>query len=183
MPMTPQDALAAHRREFVAFVSRRVGDPELAEDLVQSALAHALPRVSEVRDEGAVVAWFYRSLRNAIVDRRRRVAAEARAMDALARELDEWVDAADLTLPGVCRCVMRVARELKPEYADALLAIEVDGAAVKAFGVQRGISSSNAAVRVFRARDALRRGVLSACGACASSGCVDCTCEAPAVRG
>jgi RNA polymerase sigma-70 factor (ECF subfamily) len=122
-------------------------------------------------------------LRNAIIARRRRVAAEAWAMHALSRELDEWVDAIDMAPPSECRCVMRVARELKPEYADALLAIEVDGAAVKAFGAQRGISSANAAVRVFRAREALRRGVLSACGACASSGCVDCTCEPPAVRG
>ena len=174
--MTPQDMLAAHRPEFVSFVARRVGDRALAEDLVQSALAHALPRLEAVREQPALVAWFYRSLRNALIDRQRRAAAEEKALASLARELEEWSDALDAEVPQVCRCVLRIARELKPEYADALLTIEVDGAAVKDFGTQRGISSANAAVRVFRAREALRRGVLAACGSCAASGCGDCAC-------
>ena len=38
-------------------------------------------------------------------------------------------------------------------------------------------SSNNAAVRVFRAREALRKQVARACGACATHGCVDCTCK------
>jgi RNA polymerase sigma-70 factor (ECF subfamily) len=175
--MTPQETLAAHRDEFVGFVARRLGNRELAEDLVHSVLAHAVPRVEAVRDEPALLAWFYRSLRNALVDRTRRAATEAKALDALARELEEFADAADLTAPRVCRCVLRLAQGLKPEYADALLRIEVDGAAVKDFGVERGISSSNAAVRVFRAREALRRGVVATCGACAASGCRDCGCD------
>jgi RNA polymerase sigma-70 factor (ECF subfamily) len=130
-----------------------------------------------VREEDAIVAWFYRSLRNAIVDQRRRRATQEKALDALAREVDEWVDAVVAAPPRVCRCVLRVAQELKPEYAEALRAIEVEGAAVKQFASQHGISSSNAAVRVFRAREALRRGVVATCGACADGGCVDCTCE------
>jgi RNA polymerase sigma-70 factor (ECF subfamily) len=72
--------------------------------------------------------------------------------------------------------VLRVARSLKPEYADALGAIEVEGAAVRDFATQKGITSANAAVRIFRAREALRRGVVAACGRCAEDGCVDCTC-------
>src|SRR5688572_9158501 len=38
-------------------------------------------------------------------------------------------------------------KPLKPEYADALHAIEVDGTSVKAYAEQKGLSSSNAAVR------------------------------------
>lgn len=175
--MSPQETLAAHRDEFVAFVARRLGSRELAEDVVQSVLAHAVPRVEAVREEPALLAWFYRSLRNALIDRARRVATEKKALDALVRELDEHADTAELSPPSVCRCVLRLARALKPEYADALLRIEVDGAEVKAFGAERGISSANAAVRVFRAREALRRGVVATCGACAKSGCLDCACD------
>ena len=55
-----------------------------------------------------------------------------------------------------CTCVSRLAATLKPEYAEALQAIEVGGATVKAFAEQKGLSSGNAGVRVFRARETLR---------------------------
>ncbi len=76
----------------------------------------------------------------------------------------------------ICRCVARLADTLKPEYAEALRRIEVDGIAVKTFADERGISASSAAVRVFRAREALRRQVATSCGTCAEHGCVSCTC-------
>nr|MBA3538947.1 RNA polymerase subunit sigma-70 [Deltaproteobacteria bacterium] len=62
------------------------------------------------------------------------------------------------------------------EYADALRRIEVDGVSVKDYAEEAGISSSNAGVRVFRAREALRRQVARSCGTCATHGCLDCTC-------
>lgn len=174
-------SLADRRAEFVAFVERRTGDRALAEDLVQAALENALARQGDLRDEAAAAAWFYRSLANAIVDRHRRRAAEGRVLDALQTELDEHIDAIETAPPTLCRCIMRVAAGLKPEYADALQRIEIDGEAVKAFAAERGISSSNAAVRVFRAREALRRGLWATCGACAKGGCIDCTCGEPSV--
>ena len=80
----------------------------------------------------------------------------------------------------MCHCVRALAATLPPAYADALTAIEVEGVPVKAYAAQAGISSSNAGVRVFRARAALRKAVARCCGACATEGgCADCTC-APA---
>ena len=75
-----------------------------------------------------------------------------------------------------CRCVSRLADTLKPEYAQALRRIEVDGIPVTQFAEEQGISKSNAAVRVFRAREALRRQVAVSCGTCAEHGCISCTC-------
>lgn len=76
----------------------------------------------------------------------------------------------------ICACVSRLAATLKPEYAEA---IEVGGTPVKAFAEARGLSSSNAAVRVFRAREAVKKGVAESCGVCAEHGCVNCTCAQP----
>ena len=50
-------------------------------------------------------------------------------------------------------------------------------AAYDDFATTAGISSSNAAVRVFRAREALRLQVKRCCGACADDNCRDCTCH------
>jgi RNA polymerase sigma-70 factor (ECF subfamily) len=177
-----EQVLAAHREELVAFVERRVADRATAEDLVQEAFGRALPRIDELRDDDAVLAWFHRALRNAIVDHHRRRGTADRALAQWAAEAEateQAVVAIEREPPRVCGCVTRVAASLKPEYADALQRIEVDGAAVKEFAVERGITDGNAAVRVFRAREALRRGVVATCGACAASGCTDCTCSTP----
>jgi RNA polymerase sigma-70 factor (ECF subfamily) len=77
----------------------------------------------------------------------------------------------------ICACVSRLAATLKPEYAEALQAIEIAGTPVKTFAAQKGLSPSNAAVRVFRAREALKKRVSESCGTCAEHGCANCTCS------
>ena len=63
-----------------------------------------------------------------------------------------------------------------PEYAEALHGVEVDGLSLKDFAAAAGITPNNAAVRVHRAREALRRRLVATCATCAARGCVDCTC-------
>lgn len=167
-------ALVASRREFLAFVERRVGDRALAEEILQDALVKSLDHVAEIRE--SAIGWFYRLLRNAIIDHARRAGAHQRRLAALATELDS-ATADDVELERVvCRCVGELAATLKPEYAEALRRIDVDGTSVKAYADEAGITASNAGVRVFRARAALRKQVARSCGACAEHGCLDCTC-------
>jgi hypothetical protein len=42
----------------------------------------------------------------------------------------------------ICACISRLAATLKPEYAEALQAIEVTGTSVKTFAEQKGLSST-----------------------------------------
>jgi len=79
----------------------------------------------------------------------------------------------------ICACVGRLARTLKPEYTEALQAIDLDGVPVKTFAANKGLSAANAGARVFRARQALRRRVTESCGTCAEHGCLDCSCGKP----
>jgi RNA polymerase sigma-70 factor (ECF subfamily) len=172
---TPLAALVANHREFLAVLERRVGDRALAEDVLQDAFATGIEKVAALRDDESAVAWFYRVLRNAVVDRQRRSAVSDRALDGFARELE--VSEAHLEIRGaVCQCVMTLAATLKPEYADALRRVEVDGVSVKDFAEGAGITAGNAAVRLFRAREALRKQVVRSCGTCAEHGCLDCAC-------
>jgi RNA polymerase sigma-70 factor (ECF subfamily) len=168
--------LVAGHREFLAFLERRVGDPVLAEEILQEAFVRSLDRLDTIRERESAVAWFYRVLRNAVTDHWRRRGARDRALDAFATELGGDAGEPGELHDAVCGCVRRLADTLKPEYADALRRIEVDGVSVKDFAGEAGISANNAAVRVFRAREALRRQVARACGTCAEHGCLDCTC-------
>jgi DNA-directed RNA polymerase specialized sigma24 family protein len=79
----------------------------------------------------------------------------------------------------ICACVSRLAATLKPECAAALEAIEVGGTSVKTFAAQKGLSASNAGVRMLRAREALKKRVTESCGVCSEHGCFNCTCNAP----
>ena len=54
---------------------------------------------------------------------------------------------------------------------------QVTGTPVKTFAEQKGLSASNAGVRVFRAREALKKRVSESCGTCAEHGCLNCTCK------
>ena len=169
--------LLENRRAFLRYLERRVGDRALAEDILQDAFAKTLIRPDQVPDDAGLVPWFYRTLRNAAVDRLRRQGAADRALAAFARELETAGPASNDTRNEVCRCISRLATTLKPEYADALQAIEVEGHPVKAYAERQGLTAGNAAVRVFRARAALKRRVVESCGVCAEHGCLNCTCQ------
>ena len=170
------DQLVANHREFLAFVERRIGNRALAEEIVQDAFVRSLDRGDEIRE--SVLGWFYRVLRNAVIDRQRRQAVADRRLDQFAAELESSGDGGEELTGVVCRCVAQLADTLKPEYADALRRIEVEGVAVKDYADAAGISANNAGVRIFRARDALRKQVARSCGTCAHHGCLDCTCNA-----
>ncbi len=180
LPEHVMQELVAGHREFLAFVERRIGDRALAEDLVQDAFVKGLERGGELRDDESVRAWFYRVLRNAIVDRHRRATTAAARLAELTAELQRAEqDRTGGTDRELCRCIARLVDTLPPEQAAALRRIELDGIGVKDFAGETGIGESNAGVRVFRARRALRERVTRACGTCAEHGCFDCTCGAP----
>jgi RNA polymerase sigma-70 factor (ECF subfamily) len=173
----PVAILLENHRAFLRYLERRVGDRALAEDILQDAFAKVVARPEQAPADEAIVPWFYRTLRNAAVDQFRRRGAADRAYEAFVRELDTRETPSTEMEAEICACVSRLAATLKPEYAEALQAVEVVGTPVKAFAEQKGLSSSNAGVRVFRAREALKKRVTESCGTCAEHGCVDCTCK------
>jgi RNA polymerase sigma-70 factor (ECF subfamily) len=179
----PVAALLENQRAFLRYLERRVGDRAIAEDILQDAFAKVVARPELSPADEAVVPWFYRTLRNAAVDHFRRRGAADRACDAFARELESHDTPTGETEAEICACVARLAATLKPEYADALQAIEVAGTPVKVYAERQGLTSGNAAVRVFRARAALKKRVTESCGACAEHGCVNCTCRHPPPAG
>jgi RNA polymerase sigma-70 factor (ECF subfamily) len=167
--------LVENHRAFLRFLEQRVGSREAAEDILQAAFGRAVQHAVELRDE-TVVAWFYRVLRNSLIDHARRADVARRGGDAFASEVAATEEAPAEVRDAICGCVRSLARTLKPEYGEALEHVDVDGMAVKDFASAKGISASNAGVRLSRARAALRKQVIAACGTCAEHGCLECDC-------
>lgn len=172
------EALVGNHRAFLRFLERRVGDRAIAEDLLQESFVKGVERGGQLRDGESATAWFYRTLRNSVIDHYRRTGVAHRGLEGFARELEVLLAPDGDLKEAVCACVKALAETLKPEYAEALQRIEVDGMSVEGYASEIGIQPGNAAVRIHRARAALRKRVIASCGTCAEHGCVDCTCLA-----
>jgi RNA polymerase sigma-70 factor (ECF subfamily) len=168
--------LVANHRDFLAFLERRVGSRALAEDILQDAFVRGIPKLEGLRSDESAVGWFYRVLRNAVVDHQRRRGAAERKLAAFGAEVEATHDPEPELRGAICRCVGQLAGTLKPEYAEALQRVEVEGDRVTEYAARAGITPSNAGVRVFRARKALLEQVKRSCGSCADHGCLNCTC-------
>jgi RNA polymerase sigma factor (sigma-70 family) len=151
------NVLVGNHRQFLAFLEKRVGSRAIAEDILQDAFVRGMGKLDSLRSEESAVAWFYRLLRNAIIDRKRRDGAAERKLAAFGLEVEQHSEPGVELRGAICKCVSDLAATLKDDYADALRSIEVDGVAVKDYAEQAGISTNNAGVRVFRAREALRQ--------------------------
>lgn len=166
-------AFLENLNEFVAFARARVGDPELAADVVQDSLLKAVKSSEQLRDGETARAWFYRILRHTIIDLYRRRDAEQRALEKLENEPP---NSAETNV--VCRCLDRLIPALKPEYAALVRAVDLEEKAIEVIAKELQITANNANVRLHRARQQLRDRLEQTCKVCATHGCLDCSCDA-----
>ena len=148
----------------------------VAEDILQAAFVRGLERGAGVQEE-KVVAWFYRVLRNAVIDHYRHRSTSAQAMEVWGRDFIESQEPEAGLQQEICQCVSGLLQTLKPEYRDALRIVDLEEGRLSDLAQQSGITAENAAVRIHRARKALRHRVEQACGTCADHGCLDCHCK------
>ena len=173
-----ESAIASHHHRFLAFIRSKVESDEAAEDILQAAYAKGLAKVASLDDADRVVAWFYRLLRNAIIDHYRHRAVERRTysgddIEALAIPAAPEPD----VHKAICACMTDLLGTLKAEYADAIRAVELGDQDLKAYSRDNHLTQNNAAVRLHRARQSLKKRLVQTCGSCASHGCLDCHCR------
>lgn len=171
-----EEALSAGRSQYLAFVRRRISDPDLAEDILQDALLRAFRAAPDIDDGERVASWFYRVLRNAIVDTYRRRDVQNRRSERLhdGHDLPDLSQEDERTL---CGCLRALLPALRPEYAAVLSAVDLDERAPHEVAEEFGLTTNNLNVRRHRARRALRESLEATCRICAGHGCLDCTCE------
>lgn len=176
MPDKALDQLLIQRKRFLAFLQRRVSDIGLAEDILQTAYLRAFQHQDDFEPSESAAAWFYRLLRNAVIDSYRRHTAKDKALEAWTRELEISAQPSRDQQNEICGCLHGIIGALKPEYSEILRAVDLEDQRVQDFAEQHHISASNASVRVHRARTALRKQLLRTCATCAEHGCLNCTC-------
>jgi RNA polymerase sigma factor (sigma-70 family) len=169
--------LLDNRRKFLSFLESRVGSRDDAEEILQSAFVRTIQKADGLRESESSVAWFYRLLRNAIVDHYRRTDAANRSLATFAEQLSDSEGPVDPAMGRtVCECVEALVPLLKPAQADLITRVDLQGDDMTSVAESLGITAGNARVRLHRARTALRREVERTCRTCSDHGCLDCTC-------
>src|SRR5262245_45918279 len=109
------EVLLENHRAFLRFLEKRVGDRALAEDIIQDAFVKVIELPEQAPADETIVPWFYRTLKNAAIDRFRRTGTANKAVEAFAKELDgRALPDPDLERE-ICECVGRMANSLEPE--------------------------------------------------------------------
>jgi len=170
-----EEQLLTELETFTAFARSRVGDPHLAADVVQESLLKAVKSSDQLREDESVKAWFYRILRRTIIDLYRRRATSQAALDRLENELNVPPDAVEER--AACACVESLIPTLKPEYADVIRRLDLNGETVDVVAAALDLNANNLRVRHHRARQQLRERLEQTCRMCAKHGCLDCTCQ------
>jgi RNA polymerase sigma-70 factor (ECF subfamily) len=170
----PLEILLEHRARFLGFVRARVADREAAEDLLHHAYTKVIEHPADV-PAGHEVPWFYRVLRNAAIDRHRRLDAERRQRDQWEHDPTRMPDTAPKG--RLCRCTMKALASLKPQHAGIIKEVDLLGRSVVDVARTEGLSTTNAYVRLHRARRTLGERLRGICRNCADNACVDCHCK------
>jgi RNA polymerase sigma-70 factor (ECF subfamily) len=175
------DRLLNSQSELRAFLRRRVSDDAVADDLLQQSLLRAVEQQHTLHNKDSIVAWFYRVLRNAVVDYYRARAVETRKAEGLHQELnargEQAVPSPDEMTPTVCACLERLLPGIRPAYAELLRRIDLQGESSDSVAKDLQLTKNNLTVRLHRARQALRSALEASCGVCTKHGCLNCTCE------
>jgi RNA polymerase sigma-70 factor (ECF subfamily) len=169
--------LVENHRQFRAFLEQRVENVADAEDILQAAFLKGVEKVEAVREHESVVAWFYRLLRNAIVDYYRHRGSEGRALTRAAGFLHDTDEPEPDVERAICQCIYDLLPTLREDYAKLLRRVDLEEARVAEVAGETGMTSNNVRVKLHRARTALRKQLELSCGSCTEHGCLDCTCD------
>ncbi len=171
--------LVDNHQRFLSFLRRRVENSSDAEEILQAAFVKSVEKSDSIRDSETVVAWFYRLLRNAVIDYYRHRDAECRALKRLAG-LNTGTETIEPDFENaICQCVNDLLPTLKDDYSALLRRIDLEGASVAEVATEMGMTANNTRVKLHRARTALRKQLELSCGSCAEHACLDCTCLRP----
>lgn len=152
--------LAASYTRYRSIAVRKLRDGDAADDVVQAFALKALDRAGQLRDPAAVHGWLRRLFETTLIDHCR--SQTVRAQREVAFDLDRH-DCAGQASNGRMddpeRTVLALLPQLKEEYADAILQLDVRGEQPRDVAKKLGITLNNLTVRAHRARCAMRKAI------------------------
>src|SRR5215218_9749459 len=159
------EALQAMRARLRTFIERRVGDPDVADDLTQDVLLRLL--MNDDRQIENPTAWLYRVARNAIIDhyrtRRDWRPLEADAPTPPGQAEDPFADDSHEAQRELAGCLRSLVDQLAEPYRSALIDADLAGQTQAEAARSAGVSISGMKSRVQRGRRLLHHLLTECC--------------------
>lgn len=174
---TIAQALDEHRGRLRRFVSGRVPASSV-DDALQTAALRAVERADSLQQPDRVSSWLFKIHRSVIADVLRGTARRARLMELAQSTAPTFNDPIESEPAASCDCSLVQAQRLGASYTEMLNLVDIGEASLDEAASTLGISANNAAVRLHRARKALKTKILEHCGVQSAAGCSECRCVA-----
>lgn len=141
------NAWRAHESELRGYLSHRIGNTHLAEDLLQETFVKAMTQGADFCRLNNSRAWLFQVARNALVDHQR--------LHKETVDVSEDIPAPETQtepLVALSACVARVLTELAPEDRDIIEQCELNGMKQADYAKMHGLSLAATKSRLLRAR-------------------------------
>jgi len=153
-----------------------------AQDVLQEFYLRVLRYRPRLDEDASVRSFINRIIRSVVADHYRARAAQGKVARSIAAlwqlpEADDPVDAV------ACDCLRALITDLPPQYAMLIERIDINEESRVSVAETLGISGANLAVRLTRARSALRTRLLAFCTSCPIHGFSDCRCPKSPAEG
>lgn len=162
--------------EFLRFLIKRTARREDAEDILQDFFLKVVKNAHVIRKRTALRGWLAQVLRHTLADYYRKSAVRQRAQQYLESAKNYAVDSEEAE-SAVCACLYRLLPTLPPQYAQVIWRIDLLGQPRSQVAKSLRISANNMAVRIYRARRALRIALKGFCITCPIHGFLNCSCK------
>jgi len=154
-------AWGEHEAELRGFLTRQLGDPVLAEDLLQDTFLRAMAQGAKFCSLENPRAWLFRVARNLLIDsvrRKRNISMSDDVPDELPEEIQEIavIERLDVCLP-------RALTELSMADREAIEACDLGGMTQREYADHQGLTLVAAKSRVQRARKRLKQVLTDLC--------------------
>lgn len=171
-----ETALIGGRNAFLGFLAKRLTNLAEAEDVLQEFYIRVLARKDQLRDVERMDAWLYAVLRSTLNDHYRKASRRRRLAETVATEPQVCAEDSTGQLSRLCRCCAGLLPELRPTDADLIRRVDLQEDDRASVADDLGLKRSALAVRLHRARAALKVSLLSHCGPCCETDRNDCYC-------
>lgn len=142
------------------FIQSRVGDPTVADDILQEIFINIFSRIETLKDKNKLESWIYQITRNAIIDYYR----SHRKMEQLPEHLAAPAeDLTDKERRESAKCLLPFIDNLPENYREAIMLAEIEGLAQKDVALKQGVSLSGAKSRIQRGRSMVKEMLMECC--------------------
>ncbi len=162
-----EDIVREYRAPLARHLQRQVGDPSVAEDLLQETFIRAARSLGNFEGRSSLKTWLYAIAGNVVVDYLRKPAQRQHIVDLdEAAELEDDDLAVDerMVIDEMNACVRQVIDSLPADYRTALILHDLEDMDGAQTAEVLGLSQGAARVRIHRARARLKAALQESCG-------------------